>query len=193
MQEQSSSSSDIDIPEKFTCPITQELMQDPVMSRYGQSYERSAIIEWLAAGNKACPMTRQPLCLRDVISNPKLRVEIRRWQVENQTDVTVLMQSGDGQEDICGFIDIPAKEFEDTERTEEDQDFVLEEPLRVQSMRRSSSSRHRRRSRRQSQPQPEEPSQPEPTPIETATEGRSNGTSNRGFFRRLRCIRATAA
>jgi U-box domain len=193
----------LDIPEKFTCPITQELLQDPVLSRYGQNYERSAIVEWLAAGNKGCPMTRQPLCLRDVISNPNLRAEIRRWQVENEADITVIMNSsGDGQEDVCGYIDIPSKQerrrrlarlarLEDTERTEEDEDFVSEqEPARVSSSSRSSASstrsRRRLRSRRQ---QSEEPAAAQPEPISQTV---NNSGSNRGgFFRRLRSPRPT--
>ena len=75
----------IEIPENFICPITQELMTDPVVTRYGQSYERSAIIEWIAKG-KDCPLTRQPLSLSGIITNHSLRSQIRQWQVKNELD-----------------------------------------------------------------------------------------------------------
>ena len=68
------------IPEEFLCPITQEIMVDPVMSRYGQSYERTAIIEWLASGTTTCPMTRQPLLLSNVVANHRLRAQIEGWR-----------------------------------------------------------------------------------------------------------------
>ena len=36
-----------EIPSKFLCPITKEIMKDPVMlADDGQTYERQAIIEW---------------------------------------------------------------------------------------------------------------------------------------------------
>ena len=34
-------------PEKFICPLTLEVMEHPVMSKYGHNFERSAIMEWL--------------------------------------------------------------------------------------------------------------------------------------------------
>ena len=52
---------DQDVPPEFICPITQELIVFPVMSRYGLNYERQAILEWLQKGNPTCPMTRKPL------------------------------------------------------------------------------------------------------------------------------------
>lgn len=35
------------IPDEFLCPITRELMKDPVINEHGQSYERKAVEEWL--------------------------------------------------------------------------------------------------------------------------------------------------
>lgn len=72
-----------EVPKKFICPLTLDLMQDPVVSRYGQSYERSAIVQWLAKGNTACPMTRQPLRLNGLVSHNKLRLEIDQWKSDN--------------------------------------------------------------------------------------------------------------
>ena len=40
----------IDIPEDYLCPITQEMMENPVLAADGHSYEYSAIHEWLKTG-----------------------------------------------------------------------------------------------------------------------------------------------
>ncbi|KAA6371328.1 MAG: hypothetical protein EZS28_033145, partial [Streblomastix strix] len=44
--------------EGFICPITQEIMVDPVIAEDGISYEREAIVDWLKV-NKTSPITRQ--------------------------------------------------------------------------------------------------------------------------------------
>ncbi|CAF5089455.1 unnamed protein product [Rotaria sp. Silwood1] len=41
----------------FTCPLTKELFQDPVVLSDGFTYERSAIQKWLDLGNRRSPMT----------------------------------------------------------------------------------------------------------------------------------------
>eukprot|EP01117_Protostelium_nocturnum_P013709 TRINITY_DN5144_c0_g1_i2.p1 TRINITY_DN5144_c0_g1~~TRINITY_DN5144_c0_g1_i2.p1 ORF type:complete len:411 (+),score=88.91 TRINITY_DN5144_c0_g1_i2:43-1275(+) len=43
---------DKEIPNPLLCPITQEIMNDPVMASDGHTYERSAIEEWIRVGNK---------------------------------------------------------------------------------------------------------------------------------------------
>lgn len=67
------------VPQEFLCPLTMDVMKDPVVTKYGQSYEREAILEWLV-GSKTDPMTRQPLRLRDIITNHNLKLQIRNWQ-----------------------------------------------------------------------------------------------------------------
>lgn len=56
-------------------------MTDPVMNRQGQSYERSAIVSWIVKGGcgSTCPITNEPLQLKDLIPNTKLRNEIFTW------------------------------------------------------------------------------------------------------------------
>ncbi|KAL5778211.1 hypothetical protein ACOSP7_011137 [Xanthoceras sorbifolium] len=48
-------------PKDFVCPITGQILNDPVTLETGQTYERKAIQEWLKRGNTTCPITRQPL------------------------------------------------------------------------------------------------------------------------------------
>eukprot|EP00210_Caulerpa_lentillifera_P006942 g6637.t1 len=42
------------------CPITIEVMQDPVIAADGHTYERRAIEQWLRQ-KKESPVTRQPI------------------------------------------------------------------------------------------------------------------------------------
>ncbi|KAK3139379.1 hypothetical protein QOZ80_5AG0382340 [Eleusine coracana subsp. coracana] len=57
----------------LTCPISLQLMQDPVTSPAGISYDRRAIERWLAAGHATCPVTGHPLSLADLTPNHTLR------------------------------------------------------------------------------------------------------------------------
>uniref|UniRef100_A0A6V7QU10 RING-type E3 ubiquitin transferase n=1 Tax=Ananas comosus var. bracteatus TaxID=296719 RepID=A0A6V7QU10_ANACO len=43
------------IPDDFRCPISLDLMKDPVIVATGQTYERGCIEKWLQAGHLTCP------------------------------------------------------------------------------------------------------------------------------------------
>ena len=40
------------VPSSFKCPITNDVMREPVIDPEGNSYEKYAIEDWLARGNK---------------------------------------------------------------------------------------------------------------------------------------------
>jgi hypothetical protein len=44
------------IPEECYCPITQEIMREPVIADDGHSYEREALQIWYDQGNSYCPL-----------------------------------------------------------------------------------------------------------------------------------------
>uniref|UniRef100_A0A668AQP7 WD repeat, SAM and U-box domain-containing protein 1 n=1 Tax=Myripristis murdjan TaxID=586833 RepID=A0A668AQP7_9TELE len=67
-------------PDEFLCPITRELMKDPVIAADGYSYEREAIKSWLTAKNKSSPMTNLPLQTTLVTPNRSLKMAIARWK-----------------------------------------------------------------------------------------------------------------
>ena len=48
--------SDTGVPFEYKCPITAEIMEDPVVIADGKTYERAAIEQWLARSNLS-PMT----------------------------------------------------------------------------------------------------------------------------------------
>ena len=60
-------------PEEFICPLSLEMMYDPVIVDSGQTYERAFIERWIADGNGTCPKTRQPLTMSAIFPNQVLR------------------------------------------------------------------------------------------------------------------------
>ena len=51
---------DDDFMKHFICPITGEVMTDPVVTPNMHRFERKAIEEWVQK-NGTCPITREPL------------------------------------------------------------------------------------------------------------------------------------
>ena len=68
-------------PDDFVCPITQELMIDPVIATDGHTYERHAIERWLAK-NSTSPKSGLELDSCAVVPNHMARCQIREWQEE---------------------------------------------------------------------------------------------------------------
>nr|GMC65838.1 U-box domain-containing protein 11-like [Ipomoea batatas] len=67
------------IPNDFLCPISLELMRDPVIVATGQTYERSYIQRWIDCGNTTCPKTQQKLEHLTLTPNYVLRSLISQW------------------------------------------------------------------------------------------------------------------
>lgn len=80
-------------PKDFVCPITTYVLEDPVTSETGQTYERKAIQEWMERGNSTCPIARQKLHSTQL---PKINYVLRRfianWQEKDQNSTPVQMQ-----------------------------------------------------------------------------------------------------
>ena len=68
-----------DPPDEFVCPITQELMIDPVVIADGHAYERCAIETWLQR-KATSPKTGQSLDCTMVFPNHILRRQIVEWK-----------------------------------------------------------------------------------------------------------------
>ncbi|KAE8021932.1 hypothetical protein FH972_007779 [Carpinus fangiana] len=76
---------DIRIPTDFRCPISLDLMKDPVALSTGITYDRESIEKWIEAGNQTCPVTNQVLTSFDEIPNHALRRMIQDWCVQNRS------------------------------------------------------------------------------------------------------------
>jgi hypothetical protein len=72
--------SDSEIPEGFLCPITNDVMQNPVIDHEGNTYEETAIKEWLFRRNES-PVTRSPLSLQQLTPNRALKDVIEKFIV----------------------------------------------------------------------------------------------------------------
>lgn len=64
------------IPNEFICPITMEIMKDPVIAEDGYTYERNVITR---IDNSLSPMTRQPINIRNLIPNRAIKESIERF------------------------------------------------------------------------------------------------------------------
>ncbi|PQQ21706.1 U-box domain-containing protein 44-like [Prunus yedoensis var. nudiflora] len=69
--------------QSFICPITREVMVDPVETSSGQTFERSAIQKWFADGNRSCPLTMTSLDASILRPNKTLRQSIEEWKDRN--------------------------------------------------------------------------------------------------------------
>ena len=67
-------------PRSFKCPITLDVMSDPVLcSKSGYTYERSAIENALRS-NPVDPLTRAPITRADLVPNRALKDQIDLWR-----------------------------------------------------------------------------------------------------------------
>ncbi|PON81745.1 Beta-catenin [Trema orientale] len=73
----------------FCCPLSSELMLDPVIVASGQTYERSSIQKWLDGGLNICPKTRQKLAHTNLIPNYTVKAMIATWCEENNLKLPV--------------------------------------------------------------------------------------------------------
>ncbi|KAI3726335.1 hypothetical protein L1987_66132 [Smallanthus sonchifolius] len=76
---QSQNSNPVPIPPDFCCPLSLELMTDPVIVASGQTYERGYIRKWLDLGLTVCPKTMQTLVHTNLIPNYTVKALISSW------------------------------------------------------------------------------------------------------------------
>ncbi|PON53680.1 Coatomer beta subunit [Trema orientale] len=76
---------ELTVPGHFRCPISLDLMKDPVTLTTGITYDRQSIETWIEAGNVTCPITNQELRSLEPIPNHAIRKMIQDWCVENRS------------------------------------------------------------------------------------------------------------
>jgi ubiquitin conjugation factor E4 B len=72
---------EIDYPDEFLDPITQDVMTDPVRLPCGNIMDRSAILRHLL-NDPTNPFTRQPLTPEQLIPDNELRVQIEEFRAK---------------------------------------------------------------------------------------------------------------
>ncbi|VAI52275.1 unnamed protein product [Triticum turgidum subsp. durum] len=74
--------------EAFICPLTKQVMQDPVTIETGQTFEREAILKWFRecrdnGRRPTCPLTQRELRTTDINPSIALRNVIDEWRARN--------------------------------------------------------------------------------------------------------------
>ena len=63
------------VPESFLCPISMEVMRNPVICSDGHTYEKAVVEDWLTRSDRS-PMTNEKLANMTLIPNHALRATI---------------------------------------------------------------------------------------------------------------------
>lgn len=95
------------IPDGFVCPLTLEVMVDPVLDAEGNTYERKSLLEWLK-NYRQSPISRQPLnqkflvpniALRDAINDFMGEAWVRKRTAELDQEYPSFEETGSNQDD----------------------------------------------------------------------------------------------
>jgi Mg-chelatase subunit ChlD len=72
----------VEVPAQYVCPITMEVMKEPVMDRDGNSYEKVAVLKWIR-DHGTSPLTRNPLREADLVPNRALLDSINDFMAKH--------------------------------------------------------------------------------------------------------------
>lgn len=75
-------------PDDYRCPISLELMTDPVTVSTGQTYNRTSIQKWFKAGNMTCPKTGKRLISTELFPNTALKTLIQQFCYNNKISIS---------------------------------------------------------------------------------------------------------
>ena len=93
----------ITVPADFICPLSQQIMLQPLMTRSGHHFERSAILAWLDGGNERCPITSERLKPSDLIPDRRLEALVSFWRENHGLAVTGTHQTVHQDEVFIGL------------------------------------------------------------------------------------------
>jgi len=98
------------MPPEFLCPITRDLMVDPVCTADGQTYEKAAISRWLET-RRVSPVTNSRLTDLTLTPNRPLRSLIEDY-LNRQPE---LERKAQDQQALIAKVDLLAKDREAAE------------------------------------------------------------------------------
>ncbi|CAL9197560.1 unnamed protein product [Musa hybrid cultivar] len=78
-----SEAEDLAVPADFRCPISLDLMRDPMVVATGQTYDRDSIVRWIGSGHATCPKSGQALAHLELVPNRALKNLICCWCRDN--------------------------------------------------------------------------------------------------------------
>jgi len=65
-------------PDVVCCPITQEVMTDPVRAADGNVYDRASLVQWFATGKNTSPLTNMEMA-EEVRTDLTMRTLCQAW------------------------------------------------------------------------------------------------------------------
>ena len=74
----------MDLPDDALCPLTLDVLVDPVMTSDGSRYEREAIEAWFGRGNRTSPLTNERVESTALLPNVALRRLIASLNLEEE-------------------------------------------------------------------------------------------------------------
>lgn len=119
-------SSDQGPPPSLICPITQELLEDPVIAADGFTYERAAIERWLGMGsNRRSPTTNAPLAHRALVPNRTLASMVHAYRSRLGRAVVDAVLSEDDEAVVAKRVRLLAERGADVDAVEDSGRSVL--------------------------------------------------------------------
>jgi len=85
------------ILEMITCPISREVMTEPVIASDGQTYNKKHILDWLSR-NSISPITREPLNKSELYTNTAVKFMYDKYFASEFNDL--INVSNDTQRDV---------------------------------------------------------------------------------------------
>ncbi|KAK1286711.1 U-box domain-containing protein 17 [Acorus calamus] len=86
--------STISVPDEYRCPISLDLMKEPVIIASGHTYDRSSISRWINSGHLTCPKSGLRLMHKALIPNYALKSLINQWCHENNIQLSRTTNAG---------------------------------------------------------------------------------------------------
>eukprot|EP00249_Psilotum_nudum_P014370 c24786_g1_i1 orf=184-1485(+) len=78
-EEEEEEDEEVAVPQSFICPISLDVMEDPVTVSTGHTYNRESIQKWFNEGHSNCPLTMQHLQDKILIPNHMLHAIMHNW------------------------------------------------------------------------------------------------------------------
>lgn len=99
-----SDGTEIPVPEEYICPLTLDVMTEPLLSKEGHNYEREAILSWVA-DHGTSPLTREALRPSQLVRNRTLETKIRFFLKQRGVAEDAVLDKGNGGfADFVGYV-----------------------------------------------------------------------------------------
>ena len=72
---------EINAPPSMICPLTGKLFEDPVLTPYGHTYERSALMEYLSNHGNLDPKAGRPVDIDNIVPNNAIKEIVQAFKL----------------------------------------------------------------------------------------------------------------